>query len=81
MIGLGIEFGREPLDVFACDALFRALETHAENEIIEPLDHRLPPRDRKDTEFRNMIAWFVYGCKKRRKALRGAPVFLSLPVS
>jgi hypothetical protein len=40
MVGLGIEFGREPFDVLARDVLFRALEAHAENEIIEPLDHR-----------------------------------------
>jgi len=43
MVGLGIEFRCEPLDVFASDAPLWALEAHAENEIIEPLDHRPPP--------------------------------------
>jgi hypothetical protein len=40
MVGLGIEFRCEPLDVFARDALFRALEAHEEDHIIEPFDHR-----------------------------------------
>jgi hypothetical protein len=43
MVGLGIEFRREPLDVVASDALLWALKAHAENEIIEPLNHRRPP--------------------------------------
>jgi hypothetical protein len=43
MVGLGIEFRCEPLDVFARDALFRALEVHAEDQIIEPFDHRPLP--------------------------------------
>src|ERR1700751_5238643 len=42
MVGLGIEFRREPLNVVASDALLWALEAHAENKIIEPLNHQRP---------------------------------------
>src|SRR5438132_2205010 len=45
VVGLRIELRREPLDVLSRHELFRALEAHAEREIVEPFDHG-PPVDR-----------------------------------
>jgi hypothetical protein len=39
MVGLGIELRCKALDLFARDPLIGTLEAHAENKIIEPLDH------------------------------------------
>jgi hypothetical protein len=62
MVGLGIEFRREPLDLVAGHALLRALEAHADHEIIEPLDHRPAPRSYGP-------GTSVHGCKKRRNPI------------
>jgi hypothetical protein len=43
MIGLGIEFRCEPLNVLTRDQLVCSLEAHAESEIIKPLDHDPAP--------------------------------------
>jgi hypothetical protein len=65
MVELGIVFGGEPLDLLSGHMLLGAFEAHAENEIIEPLDHRsLPDRDIRRSEFDA----FVHGAEKRRKA-------------
>jgi hypothetical protein len=43
MVGLGIELRCKALYLFARDLLIGTLEAHAENEIIEPLNHDPAP--------------------------------------
>src|ERR1700727_638036 len=88
VVGLGIEFGREPLDVFARDSLFRALEAHAEDQIIEPFDHR-PLPDCTDmalnkyvfTRVRTWPAKWAQVTAERSVGSRFSPVSLSASVA
>src|SRR5262249_52136393 len=70
MVGLGIELRCEPLDAFARDQLFGALEAHTEREIIEPLYHGPAPivaaRPRRENARATSLQHWSRRCDLRR---------------